>query len=96
MIPNANLVIIGGGGAGIAAALTALERGATGIIVLEKRSSTGGNSALAGGFIFGAESPPQERAKRYISKDAAFKETMAFHHYDRVDARVLRAFIDKI
>ena len=95
MIPNANLVIIGGGGAGIAAALTALERGATGIIVLEKRSSTGGNSALAGGFIFGAESPPQERAKRYISKDAAFKETMAFHHYDRVDARVLRAFIDK-
>jgi glycine/D-amino acid oxidase-like deaminating enzyme len=62
MIPSANIVIIGGGGAGIAAASTALECAITGIIVLEKRVNTGGNSALAGGFLFGVESPPQERA----------------------------------
>jgi urocanate reductase len=74
MIPSANIVIIGGGGAGIAAASTALECAITGIIVLEKRVNTGGNSALAGGFLFGVESPPQERAKRYISRDAHFSE----------------------
>ena len=92
---EANIVIIGGGGAGIVAALTAAEKGASDIMVLEKRLAPGGNSALAGGYLFAAESPPQKRANAKISRDAIFKETMAFHHYDRVNGRVIRAFIDK-
>lgn len=92
---TADIVIIGGGGAGIVTALTALEKGVTGIIVLEKRLNTGGNSALAGGFVFAVESPPQQRAGYDISRDIIFKETMAFHHYDRVNSRIIRAFINK-
>ena len=92
---EANLVIIGGGGAGIAAALTAVERGITSVVVLEKRLATGGCSAMAGGFLFAAESPPQKRAGSGFLRGDAFKETMAFHHYDRVNARILRAFINK-
>ena len=57
---DAELVIIGGGGAGLAAAAQAVEEGATRIIVVEKRSNLGGNTALAGG-LFGCESPTQAR-----------------------------------
>jgi glycine/D-amino acid oxidase-like deaminating enzyme len=46
---KANLVIIGGGDAGLAAAVTAAENGAGNIIVLEKRG-LGGNSARAWGL----------------------------------------------
>jgi len=92
---QADIVIIGGGGAGICAGLTAVEHGITSVIILEKRFMTGGNSALAGGFLFGVESPPQKRAKVFISKDTSFQETMTFHHYDRVDSRVVRAWINK-
>jgi fumarate reductase flavoprotein subunit len=92
---EANIVVIGGGGGGMAAALTAIGKGATGVIVLEKRFTIGGNSSMAGGMIFAAESHLQKEAGVNISRDAVFKETMAFHHYDRVNPRILRAFIDK-
>jgi fumarate reductase flavoprotein subunit len=92
---EADIVIIGGGGAGMAAALTAAEKGATNIIVLEKRFAIGGCSAMAGGFLFAAESHLQKEAKFDISRDAVFKEAVAFHHYDRINPRILRAFINK-
>ena len=48
---EANIVIMGGGGGGLAAA----EKGAIGIIVLEKLGHLGGNSTLAHG-LFACES----------------------------------------
>ncbi|MFH1647557.1 MAG: FAD-dependent oxidoreductase, partial [Chloroflexota bacterium] len=57
---EAGLAIIGGGGAGLAAALSAAETDAKKIVVLEKRDRPGGVSALAGG-LFAAESPVQVR-----------------------------------
>ena len=53
---EAEIVIIGGGGAGLAAAVAAVEKGATDIIVLEKLGHVGGNAALSLS-IFAAESP---------------------------------------
>jgi len=64
---EADVVIIGGGGAGLAAAIAAVEKGAR-AIVLEKRNCTGGNTALAT-MIFAAESPVQKRAMVDASKD---------------------------
>ena len=91
---SANLVIIGGGGSGLAAALTAAEHGLDEITVVEKRQTLGGTSALAGG-IFACESPVQERDKIIADKDDLFRKAMDWAHYDRVDPPLLRAFINQ-
>ena len=91
---EADLVIIGGGGAGLAAALTASEKGCNKIIVLEKVGSTGGNSAMAHD-LFGAESPVQKRMGSDARRDEFFKVAMRWSHWSKVNPRVIRAFIDK-
>jgi len=91
---KAELVILGGGGAGLAAAVEAAESGATGIMVIEKRSSLGGNTALAGG-LFGCESPVQLRERVVADRDDLFKKAMDWAHWGRIDPGILRAFINK-
>ena len=48
---TADIVVIGGGGAGLTAAIEAADAGAEKIIVLEKMLSTGGTTATAQGMI---------------------------------------------
>jgi fumarate reductase flavoprotein subunit len=91
---EADLVIIGGGGAGLAAALTAAEKGLKNIIVLEKRGALGGNSALASG-PFACESPAQARQRIIADKDELFKRAMDWCHWSRVNPRIIRAFLNK-
>lgn len=55
-----DVVVIGSGIAGLAAAIEAKERGAE-VIVLEKMRTPGGNSAISGGLFAAAGSPLQER-----------------------------------
>jgi fumarate reductase flavoprotein subunit len=87
------LVIIGGGGAGLAAAVEAAEKGATDILVLEKRGTTGGISAMAIG-PFGIESPADKRQWIVTTKDEAYNKAMEWAHL-KVNGRILRAFIDR-
>lgn len=47
---TADVVIVGAGGAGLAASIRALEQGAS-VILVEKTGQVGGNSIVAGGFI---------------------------------------------
>lgn len=47
---TADVVIVGAGGAGLAASIRALEQGAS-VILIEKTAQVGGNSIVAGGFI---------------------------------------------
>lgn len=47
---TADVVIVGAGGAGLAASIRALEQGAS-VILIEKTGQVGGNSIVAGGFI---------------------------------------------
>jgi fumarate reductase flavoprotein subunit len=89
---DAQLIIIGGGGAGMAGALAA-QAGVKKIIVLEKNRHLGGSSAMASG-PFGAESPAQKRQAILAPKEEMFKRGMAWTHM-RADPRILRAFIDK-
>jgi fumarate reductase flavoprotein subunit len=93
--PEADLVVIGGGGAGVSAALTAIQNGAKKVILLEKESALGGTSATAGGIIWGAETHIQKAAGIETNREEAFQEYMKFNHYDRVDPLVVRAFIDQ-
>jgi fumarate reductase flavoprotein subunit len=92
--PAADLVVIGGGGSGLAAALTAAEKSVKNIIVLEKRGSLGGNSAMASG-PFACESPTQAREFIIADKDTLFKHAMDWAHWSRVDPRIFRVFLNK-
>jgi fumarate reductase flavoprotein subunit len=91
---TAELIVIGGGGSGLAAALAAAEKGLKNIIVLEKRGTLGGNSALASG-PFGCESPAQARQRIIADKDELFKRAMDWAHWGRVNPRIIRAFLNK-
>ncbi|MFC1819819.1 FAD-dependent oxidoreductase [Thermodesulfobacteriota bacterium] len=91
---EAELVIIGGGGAGLAAALAMAEKGVSDVIVLEKRSVVGGNTALATG-LFACESPVQKQEKIIADKDELFKKSMGWAHWSRIDPRICRAFLNK-
>jgi fumarate reductase flavoprotein subunit len=91
---KADLVIIGGGGAGLAAALAAAENGCKSIIVLEKAGSAAGSTAMAHD-VFGAESPVQKRQGVEASRDELFKTAMEWAHWTKINPRIVRAFIDK-
>jgi len=91
---RAELVVIGGGGAGLAAAFSAAENGCRSIIVLEKAGSAAGSTAMAHD-IFGAESPVQKRLGIDAPKDELFKTAMEWAHWTKINPRIVRAFIDK-
>lgn len=87
-----DLVIIGGGGAGLPAALAAHEQGLS-VAIIEKRGAVGGNAAMAEGF-FAAESPVQQRLLIDAQKDKLYKTALDYAHY-KVDPRLLRVFINR-
>ncbi len=89
---KADIAIVGGGGAGLAAAVAAAEKGVK-VIVLEKRHRLGGNSAMAEGF-FAAESPVQKRMMIDAQRDMLFRIAMDYAHW-KINPRIVRAFIDK-
>lgn len=86
------VLIIGGGGSGLAAAVAAAEKGAK-VIVIEKRSKLGGNSALAH-ELFAAESPVQKRNRFDVLRDDCFRIAMGYSHW-RIDPKIVRVWIDK-
>ncbi len=91
---EADVVIIGGGAAGLPAAITARENGAKKVILIEKRINVGGNASRAEG-LFGAESRLQKKVLIDASCDAIYKRVMEWHHYSKVDPRILRAYLRK-
>jgi fumarate reductase flavoprotein subunit len=92
MTMETQIAIIGGGGAGLSAAAAAVESGAD-VVLIEKRTAMGGNSAMAEG-LFAVESPAQKRMNITATRDEAFRIAMAYAHW-RLDARLVRTFIDK-
>jgi fumarate reductase flavoprotein subunit len=89
---EADVVVLGAGGAGLAAAVTAANKGAK-VIVIEKRPIPGGATLFAGG-TFAIESPVQKRLKVPETKDDVFKIVMQHSHWT-LNARIVRAWIDK-
>lgn len=89
---ESDIVVIGAGGSGLAAAVTAADKGAK-VIVIEKRSKPGGNTVFAHG-MFAAESPVQKRMHVDAKRDEFFKLKMEYSHWS-LDARIVRAFVDK-
>jgi fumarate reductase flavoprotein subunit len=89
---EADVAVVAGGTAGLAAAVAAAENGAR-VIVFEKASTTGGAGNMALG-PFAVESRLQRRKQIALTREQAFKIHMDYTHW-RVDARLVKAFIDK-
>lgn len=89
---QAEMVVIGGGPAGLAAAVSAAEKGVS-VILLEKRGATGGNGVRSVG-TFATDSPVQHRANIIATADEFFRKTMSWAHW-RVNPRIVRAFMDR-
>lgn len=70
---TADVVIVGAGGAGLAASIRALEQGAS-VILIEKTGQVGGNSIVAGGFINAPD--PETQDTKYQEKRSASLETL--------------------
>jgi fumarate reductase flavoprotein subunit len=89
---EADVLVVGAGTAGLAAAVAAAEKGAN-VIALEKAATVGGAGNMARG-PFAVESYLQKQRKIALSKEEAFKLQMDYTHW-RVDARLVSAFINK-
>ena len=83
------LVVIGAGGGGLTAACRAAEMGVSPVLVLEKRPYHGGNSGMAGGWIFGVESDILKASGSTKTCEQVFNEAMNYHHYERIDMELL-------
>jgi fumarate reductase flavoprotein subunit len=87
-----DLIVIGAGPSGLAAAITAAENGSR-VIVFEKLAHTGG-AALQASHVFGVESKLQKLKQVSLTREQAFKIWMDFNHWS-VDASLVKAFINK-
>lgn len=61
---EADVVIVGGGGTGLAAAIEAADAGAS-VLILEKAAKTGGTTSLSGGVIQASATPYQKEFTQY-------------------------------
>jgi fumarate reductase flavoprotein subunit len=89
---EADVVVIGSGASGLAAALTAAEGGAR-VIVCEKQRTPGGTSNFFEG-MFAVESDMQRAHYIDYSRDQAFKSIMEYSHW-KANPRLVRAIVDE-
>ena len=59
--PDCDVIVVGAGGSGLAAALSAAESGAS-VLMLEKRAQVGGTSRMAVGSLSAAGTQLQQQA----------------------------------
>ncbi|KAF1297726.1 hypothetical protein BAU15_13195 [Enterococcus sp. JM4C] len=76
---EADVVVVGTGGAGTAAALTAAQAGKK-VVVIEKNDFVGGNTKLSSGF-FAVETALQKEAGVKTSVDEAVNQLLEFNDY---------------
>lgn len=89
---NTDIIVIGSGAAGMSAALTAAEAGAS-VVLCEKMKFTGGTSNFAEG-MFAVESEMQRPMYMQYSRDQSFRDIMDYSHW-RANPRLVRAFVDE-
>lgn len=88
----ADVVVVGAGASGLAAALAAHEAGAR-VRVIEKAASVGGTAAVSGGVVWAPANPHMPAAERDADRGAALAYFNALA--GDLDANVLGAFVDR-
>ena len=73
---SADVIIVGAGGAGLAAAVSAVDNGAESVIIIEKDTRTGGNLNLTSGSMSAAETSLQKEAGIEDSKESFVNDIM--------------------
>lgn len=94
---DADVVVIGAGGAGLAAAYSAAEKGAN-VIVLETQPTCGGSTKLNGGNMVQVATPDEHEAYGALDADQLYE---LFCEYGAVespyfDKNVVRDYVDHI
>lgn len=87
-----DVVILGGGAAGLCAAIEARKAGAK-VVLLEKEQITGGSSAICGGQISFSYTSFQKEKGISDSPDQFFKDMMAIGK-NKNDPALVRAYVD--
>ena len=87
-----DVVVIGGGGAGLSAAIEAADHGAK-VVLVEKMAFLGGETGISGGTIQGAETIVQSKAGVADSRRDLFRYWMEAGHYKN-DPELVRAVVD--
>lgn len=87
----ADVVVLGSGGAGMAAAIQAAQEGLK-VILLEKSGSTGGSSQCTEG-VFGLNSKMQANEGYEYNIDQVLLDVMDFHHW-RIDDALTRNYYE--
>jgi succinate dehydrogenase/fumarate reductase flavoprotein subunit len=90
---DVDVIVLGTGAAGMAAALAAHESGASAVLI-ERGSRIGGTSAISGGVIWVADNPQMRAAGMADSREDALAYFRSLGHGDLVD-EVLEAFVDR-
>ena len=90
---NCDIVIIGAGGAGLAAAIEGVQNGAK-VIVLEKMGVAGGNTTSATGGLNAAETKIQKELGIEDTKEQFYADTMK-GGYNKNDPALVRKMVDK-
>ncbi len=73
---QADIVVIGAGGAGMSAAIQARQDGATNVVIVEKMAQTGGNTTRATGGLNASETKYQEAQGIKDSNELFIEDTM--------------------
>jgi fumarate reductase flavoprotein subunit len=89
---DADVVVIGTGGAGVSAAVTAAEHGAS-VIVLEKTAIPGGTTANGGGFFAADSRAARKLGNKPVDTDHIFQKWMEEMDW-LADASLVKQFLD--
>lgn len=85
---EAEVVIIGSGGAGLSAAVSAFEHGAKNVVIVEKMAFAGGNTLRAGGAMNAVNVEKQKAQGIEDSIDLHFKHTFEGGHKVAIESLV--------
>ena len=88
---KSDVIVVSAGTAGLTAAVTAAQGGAS-VIVLEKSAHIGGTGSVAAG-LFAVESSIQDARQLSLTREEVFNIYMNFTHW-RVNARLVKTIFD--
>jgi fumarate reductase flavoprotein subunit len=92
-VSDYDVIVVGGGGAGMAAAITVADAGGR-VLLAESEGALGGSTALSGGVVYAAGTSVQAELGIEDSADALFDHCMTLNQWN-VEPAVLRRLCDE-